>query len=237
MERDDSRASRTGQGVRVAIIDSGVHVAHPHVGSVMGGVCVHDDGRTTSDYVDRLGHGTAVAAVIKEKAPDAALFIARVFDGALATSVARLVHAIEWAADSGMQLVNLSLGTSNPVHEPVLRSAVDYAVTRGTTIVSAFDDGGVAWLPGSLPGVVAVQVDWGCPRERCRVVRLADGRAIVRASGYPRDIPGVPRQRNLSGVSFAVANVTGLLARASSTRASAARAVLAIGCRSGSDRT
>jgi subtilisin family serine protease len=221
----------------VAIIDSGVHVAHPHVGSVMGGVCVHDDGRTTPDYVDRLGHGTAVAAVIKEKAPDAALFIARVFDGALATSIARLVHAIEWAADSGMQLVNLSLGTSNPAHEPVLRRAVDYALARGTTIVSAFDDDGVAWLPGSLPGVVAVQVDWECPRERCRIVRLGGGRAIVRASGYPRDIPGVPPQRNLSGVSFAVANVTGLLARASSTRAPAASGIFAVGRRSGSDRT
>ena len=33
------------------------------------------------------------------------------------------------------------------------------------------------------------------------------------ASGYPRPIPGVPVERNLSGISFAVANVTGFLAR------------------------
>ena len=34
------------------------------------------------------------------------------------------------------------------------------------------------------------------------------------ASGYPRSLPGVPRKRNLSGISFAVANMTGLIARA-----------------------
>jgi hypothetical protein len=34
----------------------------------------------------------------------------------------------------------------------------------------------------------------------------------MRASGYPRPIPGVPAERNLKGLSFAVANATGLLA-------------------------
>jgi len=35
---------------------------------------------------------------------------------------------------------------------------------------------------------------------------------VVRASGYPRPIPGVPNSRNLNGISFAVANTTGVLA-------------------------
>ena len=39
----------------------------------------------------------------------------------------------------------------------------------------------------------------------------ADGDALL-ASGFPRPIPGVPPERNLSGISFAVANVTGFLA-------------------------
>jgi hypothetical protein len=40
-----------------------------------------------------------------------------------------------------------------------------------------------------------------------------DGAALFLASGFPRPIPGVPPERNLQGVSFAVANVTGFLAR------------------------
>ena len=35
---------------------------------------------------------------------------------------------------------------------------------------------------------------------------------LFAASGYPRPIPGVPREKNLKGISFAVANVTGTLA-------------------------
>ena len=71
----------------------------------------------------------------------------------------------------------------------------------------------MAWLPGAIPGVLAVQLDWDCPRDEYRVIE-ADGRRVVAASGYPRDIPGVPRERNLKGLSFAVANVTGFVARA-----------------------
>jgi hypothetical protein len=37
--------------------------------------------------------------------------------------------------------------------------------------------------------------------------------AVFRAAGYPRPIPGVPPERNLKGLSFAVANVTGVVAR------------------------
>jgi hypothetical protein len=79
--------------------------------------------------------------------------------------------------------------------------------------VAALDAGGVRWLPGSLDGVVPVRLDWNCPREAYRVVRH-EGRQVIAAAGYPRDIPDVPRERNLQGVSFAVANASGFVARA-----------------------
>lgn len=202
----------TGRGVRVAIIDSGVHAAHPHVGSVAGGLAIGADGVEGDDYVDRLGHGTAVTAAIREKAPDAELYAVKVFDGSLSTSIATLVHAIDWAARSGMHIANLSLGTARAEHETVLRDAVARASARGMAIVAAYEDEGVRWLPGSLPGVVPVQLDWTCPREEYRV-RSANDAIVFAASGYPRPIPGVPPERNLSGISFAVANVTGFAAR------------------------
>jgi subtilisin family serine protease len=201
-----------GAGIRIAVVDSGVHAAHPHVGGVAGGIAIRDDGTTDADYVDRLGHGTAVTAAIREKAPAAELYAVRIFDRRLGGDIAALLRAIDWAADAGMHLVNLSLGTANVAHEVALRESVRRAVGRGVLIVAARDDDGVAWLPGSLPGVIPVQIDWDCPREHYRTLRI-DGVEVYRASGYPRDIPGVPRERNLSGISFAVANVTGLLAR------------------------
>jgi hypothetical protein len=80
-------------------------------------------------------------------------------------------------------------------------------------VVSARESDGVEWLPGSLPGVAGVLVDWECERDALTFELDESGRATFRASAYPRPIPGVPRERNLSGVSFAVANVTGFLAR------------------------
>jgi hypothetical protein len=70
----------------------------------------------------------------------------------------------------------------------------------------------VRWLPGSLPECVGVTLDWTLPRDACLFESKGNGHTAVRASGYPRPIPGVPPERNLKGLSFAVANATGLLA-------------------------
>jgi len=205
----------TGRGIRVAVIDSGVHPAHPHVGAVERGVHVGADGGILTDTVDRLGHGTAVAAAIRDHAPDAAIVPVRVFDRELRATAKALEAAIDWAVGAGVHVINLSLGTANPAHEPRLRAAVDRAAAAGVLLVAAGPDAGTRWLPGSLAGTVPVLLDWACPRDEVRV--SVDGpvtthRVIVRASGYPRPIPGVPPERNLKGVSFAVANTTGLIA-------------------------
>jgi subtilisin family serine protease len=95
--------------VRVAIIDSGVHAAHPHVNGVAGGIGIGYD-----DYLDRLGHGTCVTAVIREKAPEAELYAVKIFDRKLAATIDKLVAGLRWAIERRMDLVNLSLGTANP---------------------------------------------------------------------------------------------------------------------------
>src|SRR5262245_1221903 len=166
--------------VRIAIIDSGVHAGHEHIGAVAGGVAFDDEGRQHDDYVDRQGHGTAVTAAIKEKAPDAELYAVKVFDRTLGTRIGTLISAIDWAATSGMDVANLSLGTSKEEFEPLLRDAVDRAAARGLLIVAARDDEGVRWLPGSLPGVVPVQLDWNCPRDGYYALDL-DGVTVFRA--------------------------------------------------------
>ena len=204
----------TGKGIRVAVIDSGVHSANPHIGVAVSGIHLYPDGATDADIVDRIGHGTAVAAAILEKAPAIELVAVRVFDHTLATSAAVLARGISWAAENGARLINLSLGTSNPARAPVLATAVEEAVAAGAIVVAAVESGGVTWLPGSLPNVAGVTLDPSCDRSELTVTRNAGDRHVrFSASGYPRPIAGVPPERNLSGISFAVANVTGSLAR------------------------
>jgi subtilisin family serine protease len=139
--------------VRVAVIDSGVHASHPHVCGVGGGIGIDQDGAIHQDYVDRLGHGTAVAAAIREKAPAADIFAIKIFDRELAATAAALV---------------------------------------------------AAW---------SVSLDWSVPRESCWLDRLDSSGGAFRASGFPRPIPGVPAEKNVKGLSFAVANVTGIVAK------------------------
>lgn len=211
---DAALATRTGRGVRVAIVDSGIAAHHPHVGTVHGGIRIGRDGREDNDWADRIGHGTAVAAVIREKAPEAELLAIRVFEQELATTADALALAIRRAADLGARLINLSLGTPNPARADLLADAVHYAVARDALVISASDLEETPWFPGSLDGVMGVRLDWTIPRNTIQIHRDAEGREQAAASGYPRPIPGVDPARNLKGISFAVANVTGVLARA-----------------------
>jgi hypothetical protein len=199
--------------VRIAVIDSGVHAQHPHVGNVTGGAGFDERGEMHVDYVDRLGHGTAVAAAIHEKAPAAELQCLKVFDRELATTGAALVAACDYAGSRAVDLVNMSLGTDNVAHEPALGDAVRRLREQKAVVIAAGEQDGIRWLPGSLPGVWAVMLDWSVPRDRCRIDRLSADSAVFRASGFPRPIPGVPPAKNLRGLSFAVANVTGLIAQ------------------------
>jgi len=192
--------------MKIAVVDSGIHPGHKHVGEVAGGIGVTEGG-FTPDFVDRLGHGTAVAGAIREKAPDAALYAVKIFDRRLSAGIDTIARALAWCIEHEMDLINLSLGTSNPAH----RERFERVLAPGPTVISVAN-----LLPGTLPGVIAVLPE-DCPRD---MFLYRDG--VFYASPQPRPIPGVPPERNLQGQSFAVANMTGFAAQALTTVSPAA---------------
>lgn len=205
--------SRSGRGLRIAVIDSGVNPRHPHIVSVAGGVSVRPGGEIENgSYSDILGHGTAVMAAIQEKAPDAEYFAVQVFHSSLRTTTECLLTAIEWAIDQRMDVVNLSLGTRNPGQVPRFEAVLAKARENGVLVVAARDADSQPCFPGSLPGVFGVALDWEMPRNRYRCEATPEG-LVCFTSGYPRSLPGLPPERNLHGISFAVANMTGFIAR------------------------
>lgn len=206
---------RDGTGVRIAVIDSGVHPEHDHIEAVRiaPGVRIDREGQChegPDETLDRLGHGTAVTAAILEKAPGATCIPVRVFVESLATNARALLAAIRWATAQDVDVINLSLGTTNTAHTPVFAEAIAEAAAKGIAVIAAHDVDGTACLPGSLPCVLGVTLDWDCPRERYYVPASIPG--ALCASGFPRAIPGVAPRRNLYGISFAVAQVTGFAA-------------------------
>ena len=201
------------QPVRIGILDSGVCCTHPHVGKIVDGITVTADGVATG-YEDNLGHGTAVAAIIHHLNPDADLVAVKIFDGKLATSLRAVIRAIDWCLDHDIQIINLSLGTVNPEYRSAFEDAVERTHAAGTVIVSALEMSGDPALPGSLSGVIGVmegEVYQVCHRY---------GKPVYTAPPYPRDIPGVPRERNLKGVSFAVARISAKVSESRATTGS-----------------
>jgi hypothetical protein len=187
--------------VRVAVVDSGINSDHPHVGQVMGGIFFHKQ-IANEDFVDRLGHGTAVGAVIREKAPAAEIYAVRIFNRRLSTDIDTLMRGLDWCLANTMHVVNLSIGTGNQHYRPRLEDFLRRARAQDVFVVSAAN-----MLPGMLDGAIGVEADPECDRD---AVRIQNG--IFLASPYPRSIPGVPKELNLHGISFAIANCTGLLA-------------------------
>jgi subtilisin family serine protease len=193
------------QPVRIGVLDSGVCGTHPHVGKIVDGITITADG-VAAGYEDNLGHGTAVAAIIHHLNPDADLVAVKIFDDKLATSLRAVIRAIDWCLDHDIQVINLSLGTLNPEYRSAFEDAVERTREAGAVIVSALEMSGDPALPGSLAGVIGVMEG-----EEYQVCHRY-GKPVYTAQPYPRDIPGVPRERNLKGVSFAVARISAKVA-------------------------
>lgn len=122
----------TGQGVTVAVLDTGLALGHPILAPRLHRTA--DGALVGRDFVDGdadpsesggvpdpgFGHGTHVAGLIALAAPDARLMPARVLTPAGQGNVWVLAEALQWAVDpdgnphtaDGAQIINLSLGTT-----------------------------------------------------------------------------------------------------------------------------
>lgn len=109
-------AGYRGQGVKVAIFDTGIDLEHPDL-VVAGGFSVFPNEPSLDDC---NGHGTHVAGTVAAKnnghntvgvAPNVELYAVRQFNCAGAgAGVAGLMKGLEWAIDNGIQVINMSLG-------------------------------------------------------------------------------------------------------------------------------
>ena len=139
--------------IRIAVIDSGVHPDHPHIDAarLLPGFAIARDGALIEGEgasLDRLGHGTAVTAAIQDHAPDALCLSIRVFHESLRASARALVSAIDRTVEAGVDIINLSLGTTNPAHADVFAALADEAVAAGALIVAAREAEGAPCWPG-----------------------------------------------------------------------------------------
>jgi hypothetical protein len=115
-------------------------------------------GACVLDLEDAHGHGTAVLSILHDRVrpwPDVELYVARIFDQEVRAYSLCLVEALRWMLDEvGVDLLNLSLGTTHRAMEAPMREVLDRAAGRGAVIACAA--GGVPTLPAQLESVIAV---------------------------------------------------------------------------------
>ncbi|MGW6916036.1 type VII secretion-associated serine protease mycosin [Kitasatospora sp. NPDC054939] len=159
-----------GEGVVVAVIDSGVSQSHQDlVGQVLPGADFSKagtDGRSDSD-----GHGTAMASLIAGRghgsgagvmglAPKAKILPIRLSSENESSNPQQngLALAIRYAVDHGAKVISMSVGGASRF-DSVQRSAVNYAVSKDVVLVAAAGNNGQenpVEYPAAFPGVVAV---------------------------------------------------------------------------------
>jgi subtilisin family serine protease len=151
----------TGRGVKVAVIDSGVDSDHPELdGRVDGYVDVSERAGEivldTDPHVDRYGHGTACAGVIRSLAPDCELHSVRVLGPMLAGRAAVLAAGLRWAIDNEMHVCNLSLGTTRREFASVLHDLADRAYFSHVMLVTAANNEPMVSYPSHFASVISV---------------------------------------------------------------------------------
>ncbi len=151
----------TGEGVKVAVIDSGVDADHPRVGGVAGAVSIEADAEGGTRVVegaheDLVGHGTACAAIIRMLAPQSDIYSVRVLGANLRGKSANFHAGIRWAIDNGMQVVNMSLSTKSEQWYAALHEVADEAYFRNVLLVCAANNVPGPTYPSQFASVVSV---------------------------------------------------------------------------------
>ncbi|WP_047982206.1 S8 family peptidase [Ornithinibacillus contaminans] len=148
----------------IAVLDTGVDYTHPDLdGKVIRG---YDFVQNDNTPLDQNGHGTHVAGIaaaetnngtgIAGMAPNTKILAVRVLDASGNGSLADIADGITYAADSGAEVINLSLGCNCATQ--TLENAVNYAWNRGAVVVAAAGNDGVSttFEPASYANVIAV---------------------------------------------------------------------------------
>jgi subtilisin family serine protease len=155
--------NRFGEGIKVALLDSGVDINHP----LLLGVSIRQ-----KDFLPPLpnsgknnhnSHGTAMASVIASHtdsysgiAPGCEILSYRVIDDTGSTDSYTVASAIISAVKDGADVINLSLG--GETGSEVLKQSVSYAKDHGVPVIAAVGNEGVGYVnfPAAYDGVIGV---------------------------------------------------------------------------------
>lgn len=199
-----------GQGVKIAIIDTGIDYRHPDlVSSYAGG---YDFVSKDADPMDDNSHGTHCAGIIASVAPAASLFAVKALNASGSASWSDIISAYEWCVTNNMDIVSNSYGGPNGTI--AIEAALTAMVNSG--IIAVFAAGNSGPSGGvNYPGAYSVALAVGATDDHDTVANFSSRgpQLCVVAPGVNINSTVLAGQYGLkSGTSMATPYVAGTLA-------------------------
>jgi subtilisin len=145
---DVHSAGNEGDGIKVAVLDTGIDYNHPELSGVYAGG--YDFVNKDEDPMDDEGHGTHVAGTIAAArngygvvgvAPKVKLYALKVLDANGSGSFSNVIAALQWCVENGVQITNNSYGSSKDPGT-IVKEAFDAAYNAGILHVASAGNSG-----------------------------------------------------------------------------------------------
>jgi subtilisin len=153
-------AKTRGDGIKVAVIDTGVDSKHPELKVLGGYSAVEGD----TSWEDGHGHGTHVSGTIAALdntvgvvgvAPNVELYGVKVLNAKGEGTYATVIGGVQWAVENKMVIANMSLGGDETTE--AFKDAMQAAADKGLTVVAAAgNNSGAVGYPAKYPSTIAV---------------------------------------------------------------------------------
>ena len=213
-------AEGTGNGVKIAVIDSGIETSHPEFGhlELLDDLSVVADANVLrvvpNEGCDVFGHGTAVAHVLRTLAPKAKIGSFRVLGHDNSSRTTIICRAAQEAFDRGYQILNCSFGCGVESQLAEYKAWVDEAYLKGVHLIAACNnhDFNTPMWPAYFPSVIAVNM--ARTDEETEFYYRSGTLVEFAAKGVDVRVPWVgSSEKVVTGSSFAAPRLSGLLAR------------------------
>jgi len=213
----------TGSGVKIAIIDTGISRKHPDL-TVSGGINLVGTSNSKK-WNDDNGHGTHVVGIIAGRnnsigvigvAPGAEVYAVKVLDQFGSGRFSDVIEGIEWAVQNDMDIISMSLGTTE--YSQALNDSSSSAYNAGILLVASAGNNGDGnpstndvMYPAKFESVIAISA---IDQNNMAVSWSADGSEVELAAAgvgiYSTWLDG--GYRSMSGTSMAAPFVSGVAA-------------------------
>ncbi|UCC41628.1 MAG: S8 family peptidase [Candidatus Aminicenantes bacterium] len=209
---DSVWGENTGSEIKVAILDTGIDLEHPDLqDNIKGDINVIKPKKSGNDD---SGHGTHVAGIVAAldneigvigTGPEISLFAVKVLDKKGRGWLSDLIDGLDWCIDYGMQVVNMSFGSSadNESFHEVVIEAYEAGITLVASAGNNGEYGGGIDYPARYPETIAVSA-----------IDETDGFASFSSYGPEIDLtaPGVNVKSTYKGSSYEIMNGTSMSA-------------------------